>query len=63
MPFRPQTSQELERRAYWRLLRHLLSEEVERSYKEAPEEELPPQMADLVERLDRRKAKEAPKGG
>lgn len=52
-----------ERRAYWRLLRHLLSNEVERSYKKDRPEVLPPRMAELVEQLDNHEAKGPPKAG
>ena len=41
-----------EMRAYFRLLRHLLSEKLKASFKEDQARPLPPRMADLLKKLD-----------
>jgi hypothetical protein len=43
-----------EKRAYYRLLRHLLSEEVQISYAEDQTQPLPPRMVNLLEALEQR---------
>jgi hypothetical protein len=43
-----------EKRAYYRLLRHLLSEEVQTSYAEDQTQPLPPRMVNLLEALEQR---------
>jgi hypothetical protein len=47
-----------EKRAYYRLLRHLLSEKLQASYKEDPARPLPPRMVDLLKTLEQRKPSE-----
>jgi hypothetical protein len=42
-----------EKRAYYRLLRYLLSEEVEASYGHDEERPLPPEMVELLETLEK----------
>ena len=49
-----------EKRAYYRLLRHLLSEKLEASYKEDQARPLPPRLTDLLKKLEYRKPTEAP---
>ena len=41
-----------EKRAYFRLLRHLLSEKLQASFKEDQARSLPPRMADLLKKLE-----------
>ena len=41
-----------EKRAYYRLLRHLLSERLRASYKEDEGRPLPPRIVDLLEKLE-----------
>jgi len=41
-----------EKRAYFRLLRHLLSENLQASFKEDQARPLPPRMADLLKKLE-----------
>lgn len=50
MPTRA-TRESNERRAYYRLLRYLLSEEVQASYGHDDEKPLPPRMVDLLRAL------------
>lgn len=52
-----------EKRAYWRLLRHLLSDEIGAAYSEKQPEELPPDMEHLLGRLDDRTAGRSDRGG
>ena len=47
-----------EKRAYYRLLRHLLSEKLQASYKEDQARPLPPRMVNLLIRLQQRKPPE-----
>src|SRR5215813_5896086 len=49
---RHQLEQQQERRAYYRLLRHLLTEEVQRIFKEDEHRPLTAPMSDLVRRLE-----------
>jgi hypothetical protein len=44
-----------EKRAYYRLLRHLLSEKLKASYKEYHARPLPPRLTDLLKKLEYRK--------
>ena len=44
-----------EKRAYFRLLRHLLSEKLQASYKEDQARPLPPRIADLLKTVDQPK--------
>jgi hypothetical protein len=41
-----------EKRAYYRLLRYLLSEELQKSYKEDQSRPLPPRILDLLKTLE-----------
>ena len=41
-----------EKRAYFRLLRHLLTEKLQASFKEDQARSLPPRMADLLKKLE-----------
>ena len=47
-----------EKRAYFRLLRHLLSEKLQSSYKEDQARPLPPRMVTLLKTLERRRLPE-----
>ena len=47
-----------EKRAYFRLLRHLLSEKLQSSYKEDQARPLPPRMVILLKTLERRRLPE-----
>ena len=47
-----------EKRAYYRLLRHLLSEKLEASYKEDQARPLPPRLTDLLKSIEYRKPAE-----
>ena len=47
-----------EKRTYYRLLRHLLSEKLQVSYKEDQARPLPPRMVNLLIRLQQRKPPE-----
>ena len=47
-----------EKRAYFRLLRHLLSEELQASYESDQARALPPRMVELLEALDEREPPE-----
>jgi hypothetical protein len=48
-----------EKRAYYRLLRHLLSEKLEASYKEDQARPLPPRLAELLKIVEYRKPTES----
>jgi hypothetical protein len=50
-----------EKRAYYRLLRHLLSEKLQASYKEDQARPLPPRMVDLLKTLEHREPPETHK--
>ena len=48
-----------EKRAYYRLLRQLLSEKLEMSYREDQARPLPPRLRDLVKKVEYRKSTQA----
>ena len=48
-----------EKRTYFRLLRHLLGEKLQASFKEDQARPLPPRMADLLKKLEHATSKEA----
>jgi hypothetical protein len=47
-----------EKRAYYRLLRYLLSEEVEASYRHDEEKPVPPEMVNLLQTLEKGESSE-----
>ena len=51
-----------EKRAYYRLLRHLLSEKLQASYMEDQARPLPPRMVDLLKTLEHREPPETQHG-